>query len=72
MALLSYADAYHIYSEFDENHSQKGVCLANIGSIMMKMGDFKKAQVYFDKSINNLDNNIYGNKERATTAVSIV
>ena len=34
-ALLSYADAYHIYSEFDENHSQKGVCLANMGSVMM-------------------------------------
>ena len=34
-ALLSYADAYHIYHEFDENHKQKGVCLTNIGSIMM-------------------------------------
>ena len=33
-SLLSYADAFEIYNEFDRNHSQKGVCMANIGSIM--------------------------------------
>ena len=38
-ALLSYSDAYHIYNEFDSEHSQKGVCLANIGQIMMQMDD---------------------------------
>ena len=47
VALLSYADAYHIYNNFDENHKQKGVCLANIGSVMMQMGDYKKARDYF-------------------------
>ena len=35
-SLLSYADAYYIFNEFDENHSQKGVCVANIGSIMFQ------------------------------------
>ena len=35
-ALLSYSDAYYIYDEFDPEHSQKGVCLANIGSIMFQ------------------------------------
>jgi len=39
-ALLSFSDAYHIYNEFDSEHSQKGVCLANIGQIMMQMDDF--------------------------------
>ena len=33
-ALLSYGDAMHIFKDFNESHSNQGVCLANIGSIM--------------------------------------
>ena len=69
---MSYADAYHIYNEFDVDHSQKGVCLANIGSIMMQLGDYRRAQNYFDRSIENLNNNIVGNEEMAMKAVSII
>jgi tetratricopeptide (TPR) repeat protein len=58
--MLSYADAYHIYGEFDEHHSQKGVCMANIGSIMMQMGDYKKAGLYYTNAINNMNNLIHG------------
>ena len=54
VALLSYADAYHIYNKFDENHKQKGACLSNIGSIMMQMGDYNKARNYFSEAIKNL------------------
>jgi len=57
-ALLNYADAYHIYDEFDRNHSQKGVCLANIGSIMMQMGDYSQAREYYDQAILNMKGNI--------------
>lgn len=56
--MLSYSDAYHIYNDFDPNHSQKGVCLANIGSLMMQMGDYKKAQEYYKESINNMEKNL--------------
>ena len=58
-ALLSYADAYHIYHEFDEFHQQKGVCLTNIGSIMMQQGDYQKARKYYDDAIKNLDMHKY-------------
>ena len=57
-ALLSYGDAYHIYKEFDENHSQIGVCLANIGSIMFQKGDFKTARQYYEAAIKNLRRNM--------------
>lgn len=33
-ALMSYSEAYHIFGEFDKDHKERGVCLANIGSIM--------------------------------------
>ena len=45
-AMLGYADAYQIYNEFDKNHSQKGVCLANIGSIAIQMHYYNEATVY--------------------------
>ena len=34
-ALLNYADAFKIFDEFDKNHKHKGVCLANVGSILI-------------------------------------
>lgn len=42
-ALLNYAEAYKIFEEFDPNHKHKGVCLANIGSILSQKGEFLKA-----------------------------
>ena len=62
-ALLSYADAYYIYHEFDENHRQKGVCLANIGSIMMKMDDHKKARSYYEEAIQNINAKMFGDSD---------
>ena len=62
-ALLSYADAYHIYTEFDVNHKQKGVCLTNIGSIMMQQRDYKKARQYYNDAIKNLNFHTYGEIE---------
>lgn len=56
--MLSYADAYHIYSEFDEHHSQKGVCMSNIGSIMTQMGDYETARLYFSNAIANCERQI--------------
>ena len=56
--MLSYGDAYHIYKEFDENHSQIGVCIANIGSIMFQKGDFKTARQYYEAAIKNLRGNM--------------
>ena len=35
-ALLNYAEAYKIFEEFDPKHKHKGVCVANIGSILMQ------------------------------------
>ena len=52
--MLSFADAYHIFTNLDENHIEKGVCLANIGSIMMQMGDYHKSREYFLLAIQNL------------------
>ena len=51
MALLSFVDALEIYHNFNENHLSKGVCLANIGSIMMQAGDNVKAKQYFEEAI---------------------
>ena len=62
-ALLSYADAFHIYHEFDEHHRQKGVCLANIGSIMSQMGDYKTAMQYYAASIENMHINLPNENE---------
>lgn len=56
--MLSYADAFYIYHEFDEHHSQKGVCLSNIGSIMMQSGDFQKARLYFHDAIKLVEHNM--------------
>ena len=52
--MLSFADTYYIFNSFDENHKEKGVCLANIGSIMLQKGDYKKAWQYFSKAIENM------------------
>ena len=56
-ALLSYADAYYIYDDFDHNHSQKGVCLANIGSIMYQQRDYQTAMEYYQAAIDNMSQN---------------
>ena len=50
-AMLGYADAYIMYDEFDPNHSQKGVCLANLGSIAMQLGSYQEACLYTYDSI---------------------
>jgi len=36
--------------------------MANIGSIMMKMGDYKKARMYYSEAIANMKFIIYGNE----------
>ena len=46
-AMLSYADAYHIYKGFDKHHSQKGVCLANMAACLVKMSKYSEAIEYF-------------------------
>ena len=71
-ALLSYADAFHIYSEFDEHHSQKGVCLANIGAIMMQKGDYRKSRLYYSDAIGNLVINMEGDSDDEQKALSVV
>ena len=55
-AMLGYADAYIIYDEFDSNHSQKGVCLANLGSIAMQLGSYQEACIYTYNSIQSVKN----------------
>ena len=37
--------------------------MANIGSIMMKMGDYKKARMYYSEAIANMNFIIYGNED---------
>lgn len=69
-ALLSYADAYHIYSEFDPKHSQKGVCLANIGSIMMQKGEYQRAIEYFSEASAMLAKQV--NDDDAAAAASLI
>ena len=59
-ALLSFADTYHIFNNFDENHKEKGVCLANIGSIMLQKGDYRKAWQYFAQAIKNMQSHMKG------------
>ena len=56
--MLSYAEALHIFKKFDEDHAEKGVCLANIGSIMFQKGDFKTARHYYEESIENMNQNM--------------
>jgi len=34
--------------------------MANIGSIMMQMGDYKKARLYYTEAIDNMNNLIHG------------
>ena len=52
-ALLNYSEAYHIFGEFDRDHSQRGVCLMNIGAIMMRKKDWNQAFACFDQAINH-------------------
>ena len=56
MALLSYADAYKIFEQFGEESEQKGICLANIGSIMLQKGDYIKAMQYYKKAEESMFN----------------
>ena len=42
-AFLNYVEAYNIFGEFDKDHSQRGVCLMNMGTIMARKGDLIKA-----------------------------
>ena len=52
-ALLNYSEAYRIFGEFSEDHSQRGVCLMNIGSIMMRKKDLPGAFQCFNAAIIN-------------------
>ena len=52
-AVLSYAESLHTFKNFDEDHPEKGVCLANLGSIMCLMNDFRTAIPYYEQSIEN-------------------
>ena len=52
-ALLNYSEAYHIFGEFSPDHSQRGVCLMNIGAIMMRKKDLNGAFQCFNAAINN-------------------
>ena len=63
-AMLGYADAYLIYNEFDRNHSQKGVCLANMGSISIQMHYYNEAIVYTQSSIRSIKDNISDLKQK--------
>ena len=46
-ALLNYSEAYDIFRKFnDEQH--KGICLANIGTIMMQKEDYGMAAASFE------------------------
>ena len=47
-ALLNYSKLYSEFGEFDENHKHRGTCMSNIGSIMMKNGDYIKAEECFN------------------------
>ena len=48
-AMLNYSEAYHIFKEFSDE-KQRGVCLANIGAIMMQKEDYKMAVESFGLS----------------------
>ena len=47
----------HIFKDFNKNHRNKGVCQANIGSIMFQKGDLKAARRYYEAAIKNLKKN---------------
>ena len=48
-ALLNYSEAYEIFKKFkDEKHV--GICLANIGVIMMQKEDYDLATASFELS----------------------
>ena len=48
-ALLNYAEAYYIFVEFNDD-KHRGICLANIGAIMMQKKDYDMAYVSFNLS----------------------
>ena len=41
-ALLDYAEAYHIFSDFD-NKRQMGICLSNMAAIRFQINEYKLA-----------------------------
>ena len=59
IALLNYSDAYYIFKEFEDDKS-RGICLANIGAIMMQKEDYYMAYVSFNLSCQILENLMYG------------
>ena len=48
-ALLNYSEAYYIFKEFKDD-KKRGVCLANIGAIMMQKEDYSMAYESFNLS----------------------
>ena len=52
-ALLNYSEAYRIFGDFSKDHSQRGVCLMNIGAIMMRKKDLPGAFQCFNAAIIN-------------------
>ena len=53
IALLNYSEAYSFFREISETHSQLGVCLMNIGTIMMREKDLLGAIQCFNEAIIN-------------------
>ena len=52
-ALLNFSKLYSEFGQFDKNHKHRGVCVANIGSIMLNNGDFIRAEQYLQEAIQN-------------------
>ena len=48
----------HIFKDFNDKHSNQGVCQANIGSIFFQKGDFEAARRYYEAAIENLNENM--------------
>ena len=48
-ALLDYAEAYHIFSDFD-NQRQMGICLSNMAAIRFQINEYKLACYRFNQS----------------------
>ena len=66
-ALLNYSDAYYIFKKFgDERH--RGICLANIGAIMMQKHDYTMAYASYKVSCEILYKIIHGDREEELDA----
>ena len=48
-ALLGYTEAFQIFEDYQDS-SEQGVCLTNIGTIMMQKEDYAMAYVCFSES----------------------